>query len=104
MKDNPQIVITVGDEAGVGPEIILKALASKEIPSSDDIAVIELAFAVIRPSLRSCHVLPFQRYILFWSPVSIQISPIDVAVGVVLWAKVCSPVGARGTQALPLHL
>ena len=31
MKNNPQIVITVGDEAGVGPEIILKALASKEI-------------------------------------------------------------------------
>ena len=32
MKNNPKIVITVGDEAGVGPEIILKALASKELP------------------------------------------------------------------------
>ena len=31
MKNNPKIVITVGDEAGVGPEIILKALASDEI-------------------------------------------------------------------------
>ena len=32
MKNNPKIVITVGDEAGIGPEIILKALASEEIP------------------------------------------------------------------------
>ena len=28
-----KIIITTGDEAGVGPEIILKALSSKEIPS-----------------------------------------------------------------------
>ena len=45
--------------------LLVVTLASKAIPSSDDIAVIELAFAVIRPSLRGCHVLPFQRYILF---------------------------------------
>ena len=40
MKDNPQIVITVGDEAGVGPEIILKALASKETPKNINILIV----------------------------------------------------------------
>ena len=40
MQDNPKIVITVGDEAGVGPEIILKALASKEIPKKIKIILI----------------------------------------------------------------
>ena len=40
MKDNPRIVITVGDEAGVGPEIILKALASKEIPKKINILIV----------------------------------------------------------------
>ena len=40
MKDNPKIVITVGDEAGVGPEIILKALASKEIPQNINILIV----------------------------------------------------------------
>ena len=40
MKDTPKIVITVGDEAGVGPEIILKALASKEIPRQIDILIV----------------------------------------------------------------
>ena len=40
MKDNPKIVITVGDEAGVGPEIILKALASREIPKDINILIV----------------------------------------------------------------
>ena len=40
MKNNPKIVITVGDEAGVGPEIILKALASKEIPKKINILIV----------------------------------------------------------------
>ena len=40
MKDNPKIVITVGDEAGVGPEIILKALASEEIPKEIKILIV----------------------------------------------------------------
>ena len=40
MKNNPQIVITVGDEAGVGPEIILKALASKEISTRINILIV----------------------------------------------------------------
>ena len=40
MKDNPKIVITVGDEAGVGPEIILKALASKETPKNINILIV----------------------------------------------------------------
>jgi len=40
MKDKPKIVITVGDEAGVGPEIILKALASKEIPKKINILIV----------------------------------------------------------------
>ncbi len=40
MKHNPKIVITVGDEAGVGPEIILKALASEEIPKKINILIV----------------------------------------------------------------
>ena len=40
MKINPKIVITVGDEAGVGPEIILKALASKEIPQDINVLIV----------------------------------------------------------------
>ena len=40
MKDNPKIVITVGDEAGVGPEIILKALATNQIPTKINILIV----------------------------------------------------------------
>ncbi len=40
MKDDAKLVITVGDEAGVGPEIILKALASKEIPKKINIQIV----------------------------------------------------------------
>ena len=40
MINNPKIVITVGDEAGVGPEIILKALASKEITNKNNILIV----------------------------------------------------------------
>ena len=32
-----KVIISVGDDAGVGPEIILKALFSKEIPNNTDI-------------------------------------------------------------------
>ena len=35
-----QIVITVGDESGIGPEIILKALTSPEINEEIDILVV----------------------------------------------------------------
>ena len=31
-----KIIISVGDESGIGPEIILKALFSKEIPNNID--------------------------------------------------------------------
>ena len=37
---NKQIIITSGDESGIGPEIILKALASKEIPKETNILII----------------------------------------------------------------
>ena len=40
MKSNPKVVITVGDEAGIGPEIILKALASTEIPKKINILIV----------------------------------------------------------------
>jgi len=40
MENNSKIVITVGDEAGVGPEIILKALASKEMPKKINILIV----------------------------------------------------------------
>ena len=35
-----KIVLSVGDESGIGPEIILKALYSKEIPENIDITVV----------------------------------------------------------------
>ena len=35
-----KIVITVGDESGIGPEIILKALYSSEIPKDIDILIV----------------------------------------------------------------
>ena len=40
IKDKIKIFITLGDESGIGPEIILKALNSKEIPSNIDISLI----------------------------------------------------------------
>ena len=35
-----KIVLTVGDESGVGPEIILKSLYSDEIPKNVDILLV----------------------------------------------------------------
>ena len=35
-----KIVISVGDESGVGPEIILKALSSNEIPNNIDFTLV----------------------------------------------------------------
>jgi len=39
-KNSFKIVITVGDESGIGPEIILKALYSNEIPENIDFALV----------------------------------------------------------------
>ncbi len=39
-KVNSTIVLTTGDEAGVGPEIILKSLASKELPKNIEIIIV----------------------------------------------------------------
>ncbi len=38
--DKFKVVISVGDDSGIGPEIILKALFSKEIPSNIDILIV----------------------------------------------------------------
>ena len=35
-----KIVLSVGDESGVGPEIILKALSSQEIPKNIDFILV----------------------------------------------------------------
>ena len=40
IRNKFKIIITAGDESGIGPEIILKALFSKEIPNSIDIAIV----------------------------------------------------------------
>ncbi len=40
MRNKFKVVISVGDESGVGPEIILKALFSKEIPRNIDYIVV----------------------------------------------------------------
>ncbi len=39
-KDKLKIIISVGDESGIGPEIILKALFSKDIPNDIDILIV----------------------------------------------------------------
>ena len=39
-NNNLKIVISVGDESGVGPEIILKALYDKEIPENINFVVV----------------------------------------------------------------
>ena len=38
--DKFKVIISVGDDSGIGPEIILKALFSKEIPKSIDITIV----------------------------------------------------------------
>ena len=35
-----KVVLSVGDESGIGPEIILKALCSNEIPKNIDITLV----------------------------------------------------------------
>ena len=40
LENKFKIIISVGDEAGIGPEIILKALFSKEIPNNIDIVIV----------------------------------------------------------------
>ncbi len=35
-----RIIISVGDDSGIGPEVILKALFSKEIPKNTDIVIV----------------------------------------------------------------
>ena len=35
-----KIVLSVGDESGIGPEIILKALCSNEIPNDIDFILV----------------------------------------------------------------
>ena len=40
MNNNFQIVISVGDESGIGPEIILKALYSNEFPENIDFILV----------------------------------------------------------------
>jgi len=35
-----KIVLSVGDESGIGPEVILKALCSKEIPENIDFVLV----------------------------------------------------------------
>ena len=40
ISNKSKIIISVGDESGIGPEIILKALFSKDIPKNIDISIV----------------------------------------------------------------
>ncbi len=40
IDDKFKVIISVGDDSGIGPEIILKALFSKEIPNNVDILIV----------------------------------------------------------------
>ena len=35
-----KVILSVGDESGIGPEVILKALCSKEIPKNIDFILV----------------------------------------------------------------
>ena len=37
---NLKVVLSIGDESGIGPEIILKALCSKELPKNIDFILV----------------------------------------------------------------
>ena len=39
-KKKFKLILSVGDESGVGPEIILKALSSQEIPKNIDFILV----------------------------------------------------------------
>ena len=39
-NNTSKLVLSVGDESGIGPEIILKALHSKEIPKNIDLTIV----------------------------------------------------------------
>ena len=39
-NNNTKVVLSVGDESGIGPEIILKALCSDELPQNIDITLV----------------------------------------------------------------
>ena len=39
-KDKTKIILSVGDESGIGPEIILKALHSNEIKRNSDFILV----------------------------------------------------------------
>ncbi|ABM71236.1 putative pyridoxal phosphate biosynthetic protein PdxA [Prochlorococcus marinus str. MIT 9515] len=40
IDDRLKVIISVGDDSGIGPEIILKALSSKEIPNNIDTLIV----------------------------------------------------------------
>ena len=42
-----KLVLSVGDESGIGPEIILKALYSPEIPKNIDLILVDLNFSTV---------------------------------------------------------
>ena len=46
INDKFRLVISVGDESGVGPEVILKALFSKEIPDNIDFLIVGSKFTL----------------------------------------------------------
>ena len=76
-EESNQVPIQVAEELGI-PQA---TLASKVIPISEDIAFIEFAFAVIKPSLKGCQIVPFHLFISLSLLVSIHKSPIAFAVG-----------------------
>ena len=39
-NNTSRVVLSVGDESGIGPEIILKALFSKDIPKNIDLTIV----------------------------------------------------------------
>ena len=39
-NDKPKIILSVGDESGIGPEIILKAINTDEIKENSDLILV----------------------------------------------------------------
>ena len=53
-----KVVLSVGDESGIGPEIILKALCSNEIPENIDFTLVCLLYTSPSPRDRQKSRMP----------------------------------------------
>lgn len=59
MNKKPRIAIPLGDPAGVGPEIVVKSIASQEVFNAAECVVIGDKKSSTKPSKSLAQILPF---------------------------------------------